>query len=127
MRKYTKLITALVDDKAVECGLVTKKNITPILFFMMRVAGEQPTHQWMMPRPEQLKTNRWLQVLNWLMDQLVFVESNKSKIIRHLMDKGELMEYNNARCAQVVMVKPVPPDIERKLQALYDDYFGKGC
>ena len=123
--QYVRLFVSLVTDEAIARGIVTRKNVTPVLFFFIRVAQNPTVGPWILP--DALKEGRWLQVVNWLMGQYVFLEGKKSRMADYLVDMGELGCSANSRCIQVIMCKPLPLDIERELAKEYRDCFNVPC
>ena len=125
--RYELLFTSLVSDEAIARGIVTRKNVTPILFFFIRVAQNPIVGPWLMPTPAALKEGRWLQVVNWLMYQYVFLEGKKSRMADFLVDMGEVTCSTSSRSMQAIMSKGLPLDIERELAKEYDDCFDVFC
>lgn len=126
-RQYARLITSLVSDEAIARGIVTRKNVTPVLFFFISAAQTPIVGPWLMPTPAALKEGRWLQVVNWLMDQYVFLEGKKSRMADFLVDMGEVTCSTSSRSMQAIMSKGLPLDIERELAKEYDDCFDVFC
>lgn len=126
-RQYVRLITSLVSDEAIARGIVTRKNVTPVLFFFISAAQNPIVGPWLMPTPAALKEGRWLQVVNWLMDQYVFLEGKKSRMADFLVDMGEVTCSTSSRSMQAIMSKGLPLDIERELAKEYDDCFDVFC
>lgn len=124
-RQYARLSTSLVSDEAIARGIVTRMNVTPVLFFFISVAQNPLVGPWVLP--DELKEGRWLRVLNWLMDQYVFLEGKKSRMADYLVDMGELEGSENSRSLQAIMCKGLPLDIERELGKVFDDCFNRAC
>lgn len=124
-RQYARLITSLVSDEAIARGIVTRTNVTPVLFFFISVAQNPLVGPWILP--DALKEGRWLQVVNWLMGQYVFLEGKKSRMADFLVDMGEVTCSTSSRSMQAIMSKGLPLDIERELAKEYDDCFDVFC
>lgn len=121
--QYCRLITSLVSDQAIARGIVSQRNVTPILFFFIQVGNHPVLRTWLMPTPSCFKESRCLQIVGWLMDQYVFCESKKSHMAEYLVEMGDVTCSQQIRNLQSVMSRPLPPDLSKILQETFELFF----
>lgn len=121
--QYCRLITSLVSDQAIARGIVSQRNVTPILFFFIQVGNHTELRPWLMPTPSCFKESRWLQIVGWLMDQYVFCEGKKSHIAEYLVEMGEIRRKRKLRTLHNSLAKPLPPDILNLVQMVFSLFF----
>lgn len=113
------LITSLVDDFAINRGILTLKNVNLVLSFFIEVCKDPIVSQWINSKDKTLKINRCLQIISWLADQDVFEESNKSRMIEHMVQNNPFRLGKNTHSILVSMLKPIPYDVDRNLLAIF--------
>ena len=79
-RHYCLIVTVLACDKAVDAGIISKHNVTPLLFFFIKAWKNEQIHRWL--------TNRNTSMLR---------ESRLIGLIRFLYEKGSVFEYDCKR------------------------------
>lgn len=123
---YCSLITALVDDYAIDQQILSSKNSTPVLFFFMRIAKNEEVRNWLTDSKGDLKESSFLQVLNTLIAEDIFIVSKKSLVSSFLLDHGGLLAYANIRNIQSAMCRSMDPTIEDLVKEEYRKSFVDG-
>ncbi len=102
------LFTALTSDEALEAGIVTEKNITPILYFWILVWEDERLQKWLLSNKKRhLNEGNWLCIVRWLKDEHYLNAQKNSKIADLLMQEGRLRFYTTSRSIQTVMSRPI--------------------
>lgn len=117
--RYCLLSTALVCDAAVERGIITRQNITPVLFFFISAGQDELIRPWLMSDDGKLREGRWLQLVGWLTEQYVLLEGRKNRIAAFLLDMGAYATDASLHSLQVVMRRGLPADVERRLESCH--------
>jgi len=110
---YCYLFTALVEDKAIAKGIITPKNMTPVMFLYFSLAREGQFVEWITDSKGNLKEHRWLQTLNVLIEEQVFTASTKSQIANHLFESCRWQSFTRCVSLQTAMTRPIRPRIRR--------------
>ena len=122
--QYSRLITSLVDDEAIGRGIVTSKNVTPVLHFFIEAGLNPQVRNWLMPNGETLKESRWLQIVGWLVGEIVMLEYKKSRVADYLHSRHEFIcAYTDPLSIKNCMCRPLPPDIQALLVPLLNRHF----
>ena len=79
-RHYCLIVTVLACDKAIDAGIIAKRNVTPLLYFFIKAWKNEQIHRWL--------TNRNTSMLR---------ESRLIGLIRFLYEKGSVFEYDCKR------------------------------
>lgn len=79
-RHYCLIVTALACDKAIQAGIITENNVTPLLYFFIKAWKNEQIHRWL--------TSRNTSMLR---------ESRLIGLIRFLYEKGSVFEYDCKR------------------------------
>ncbi len=104
---YCRLITALVDDKAIAEGIIAPKNVTQVLFYFIRLAEQEEFIRWITDQNGNLKERQWLQVLNYLINEEIFMANKKSLIVDYLIRHRELSRFKTSKDVQDAMWRPM--------------------
>jgi len=120
---YCSLITSLVDDLAIQQQILSAKNATPVLFYFMRIAKNEEVLDWMTDNKGDLKENRWLQILNVLIAEDIFIVGKKSTLSAFLLEHSYLHTISNSRNIQATLCRSIDPQIERQLMQAYQESF----
>lgn len=117
------LITSLVDDFAINRGILALKNVNPVLFFFIRLTKDEILLDWLVDKSGHLKELHWLQALNFLVSEDVFVVGKKSQMADFLLKRGVLSAYDNRRSVVSYMVRPVKPMIMARCKKYFRETF----
>lgn len=119
------LITSLVDDFAINRGILTLKNVNLVLFFFIRLTKDEMLLDWLVDKSGRLKELHWLQALNYLMSEDIFMVSKKSLMAQFLLERGGLCSYNDYRNVVTSMGRAIDPNISRKIKLCFPSSFCK--
>ena len=102
---YCQLVTSVVDDAAIEQGIITPNQITKVLHFFIRIAQDPKLASWLTDSQGMLSEKQFLQVVNVLIEEDILLINNKRVMANYLFAYGPLQQYQDAHSVEQNMCK----------------------
>ena len=113
---YCQLVTSVVDDAAIEQGIITPDQVTKLLHFFFSIAGDPELSPWLVDQQGMLREMIFLQVINVLIQEKVLKVKNKRAFARYLLEKGPLQQYQDEFSVEQTLCRSLHPLKRRSIQ-----------
>ena len=125
-RHYCLIVVSLACDDAIEAGIISKDNVTPLLYFFIKAWKNELIHRWLTAKHStNLRENRVLTLMNFLYEKgSVFEYDCKRSTIAHLLlETGDLNTIRSYKTIMNNFSMDMPPMVASQAERIFTEAF----